>query len=135
ADLETSLSEAERQLRAAEAYDAAEDLIGAYSYYLDEAPGDAGRLFVEPERAPAAGSSTFVHQIVQPVIEIAADRASVKVRARQLDLGGTSGGAGYWKAGTFEAQIAGDGVAWKFQIARSVPRWTGTYPGGWGRER
>ena len=47
ADLTARLAEVERSLTAAEAYDAAENLIGAYGYYLDESPGgDRGHLRV-----------------------------------------------------------------------------------------
>lgn len=75
----------------------------------------------------------FASQILQPVIEVAPDGRSAKVRARRLDLGGTSGGAGYWSAGTLEGQIVSDQGSWKFQIARSASVWTAPYPGGWTR--
>ncbi len=44
ADLDAGLAKVERSLTAAEAYDAAENLIGAYGYYLDESPSEAGQL-------------------------------------------------------------------------------------------
>ena len=119
ADLETRLAEVERSLTAAEAYDAAENLIGAYGYDQDD--------------SPAADGSIFVSQILQPVIDIAPDGKSAKVHARQLDLGGTSGGAGYWSAGTFEGQIVSEQGSWRLQTARSTAGWSARYPGGWGR--
>jgi SnoaL-like domain len=132
-DLESTLAEVERRLTAAEAYDAAENLIGAYGYYLDESPSDIASLFVQPARNAAPESSIFVNQILQPVIDIAPDGKSAKFRARLLDLGGTSGGAGYWKAGTFEGQIISEHGAWRFQAAHSSSRWSAPYPGGWAR--
>ena len=131
--LEAALAEAERSLMAAEAYDAAENLIGAYGYYLDESPDEASRLFAQPGRTAPSESSIFVNQILQPVIDVASDGKSAQVRARLLDLGGTSGGAGYWKAGTLEARIVSEQGAWKFETARSVSRWSAPYPGGWAR--
>ncbi len=133
ADLEARLAEVERRLTASEAYDAAENLIGAYGYYMDESPGDATSLFVQPNRNTTSESSIFVNQILQPVIDIAPDGKSAKVRARLLDLGDTSGGAGFWAAGTLEGKIASVQGAWRFQTARSVSTWSAPYPGGWAR--
>ena len=127
------MAEVERSLTAAEAYDAAENLIGAYGYYLDESPGDVASLFVQPGRNTTSASSIFVNQILQPVIDVAPDGKSAKVRARLLDLGGTSGGAGYWTAGTFEGQIVSEQGTWRFQTARSTSGWSAPYPGGWAR--
>jgi hypothetical protein len=139
AELEARLAEVERSFVAAEAYDAAENLIGAYGYYLDESPGDVASLFArgfreEPgARFLASEGTIFVNQILQPVIDAAADGKSAKVRARLLDLSGTSGGVGYWTAGTFEGQIVLEQGAWGFQTARSSTRWSAPYPGGWAR--
>jgi hypothetical protein len=120
ADLAARLAEVERSLAAAEAYDTAENLIGAYGYSQDDSPS-------------AEGGTLFASQILQPVIDVAQDGKSAKVRARLLDLGGTSGGAGYWTAGTLEGQIISEGVAWKFQTLRSLATWSAPYPGGWAR--
>ncbi len=132
ADLTARVAEVERSLTAAEAYDAAENLIGAYGYYLDESPGDAASLFVRPGPTPSE-SSVFVNQILQPVIDVAPDGKSAKVRARRLDLGGTSGGAGYWSAGTLEGQIVSKDGVWKFETLHSGSIWSAPYPGGWAR--
>ena len=131
-DLEAGLAEVERSLAASEAYDAAENLIGAYGYYLDESPSDVASLFVQP-RPNTAENSVFVNQILQPVIDVSRDGKSAKVRARLLDLGGTSGGAGYWTAGTLEGQIVSEQGTWRFQTAHSTSRWSAPYPGGWAR--
>jgi len=134
-DAAAAVAEVERSLTAAEAYDAAENLIGAYGYYLDESPGDVGGLFARPGRSTISQSSIFVNQILQPVIDVALDGKSAKIRARLLNLGGTSGGPGYWAAGTLESQIIWEQGAWKFQTAISSSRWSAPYPGGWARAR
>src|SRR5579871_154934 len=136
AELAARLEDTERGVNTAEAYDAAENLLGAYSYYLDESPADAASLFQEKtaiQSSPHEGT-IFVNQILQPVIKIARDGHSAIVRARTLDLGGVSGGAGYWAAGTFEGQIVWNQGKWQFQTAGTSPRWSAPYPGGWARE-
>ncbi len=133
ADLEVRLTEVERRLTASEAYDAAENLISAYGYYLDVSPGDVTSLFVQPHRGTTSERSILVNQILQPVIDIAPDGKSARVRARLLDLGNTSGGAGFWTAGTLEGKIVSKQRAWRFQTARSVSAWSAPYPGGWAR--
>ena len=133
ADLDAALAEAERRLTRAEAYDAAENLIGAYGYYLDESPDGAAGLFARPARTTSSECSIFVNQILQPIVDVAPDGQSAKFRARRLDLGGTSGGPGYWSAGTFEGRIVSEQGAWKFEEARSVAGWSAPYPGGWAR--
>jgi hypothetical protein len=120
ADLEGRLAEVEHSLMAAEAYDIAENLIGAYGYGRDDAPS-------------AEGGTLFASQILQPVIDVAPDGKSAKVRARRLDLSGTSGGAGYWSAGTLEGQIVSKDSVWKFETLRSPSTWSAPYPGGWAR--
>jgi hypothetical protein len=71
--------------------------------------------------------------MLQPVIDVAQDGKSAKVRVRLLDLGGTSGVAGYWTAGTLEGEIVSRQGAWRFQAVRSASRWSAPYPGGWAR--
>jgi hypothetical protein len=112
----------ERSLTAAVAYDAAENLIGAYGYDRDDSQS-------------AEGGTLFASQILQPVIDVAPDGKSAKVRARLLNLGGTSGGAGYWSAGTFEGQIVSKDGVWKFETLRSPSTWSAPYPGGWAQIR
>jgi hypothetical protein len=131
-DLAARLAEVETSLNAADAYEAAENLIGAYGYYLDESPNDVASLFVQP-RPNTSGSSVFVNQILQPVMDVAPDGKSANVRARLLDLAGTSGGPGFWQAGRFEGQIVLQQGQWRFQTARSTAAWSAPYPGGWAR--
>jgi hypothetical protein len=134
AELEARLAEVERSVIVAEAYDAAENLIGASGYYLDDAPGDIAGLFARGARPPdPASPSAFANQIMQSVIEVSPDGKSAKVRARQLNPGGVSGGAGSWMAGTLEGQIVTQDGAWKFQTLGSTSRWSAPFPGGWAR--
>ncbi|MEP7309134.1 MAG: nuclear transport factor 2 family protein [Acidobacteriota bacterium] len=120
AELEARLAEIERDTAIAEAYDAVENLIGGFGYGRDGA-------------VLSDGGTSFVSQIVQPVIEIARDGRSAKVRARLLELQGTSGGAGGWAAGTYEGSAAQQDGSWTLQALDLDRTWSGSYPGGWAR--
>jgi ketosteroid isomerase-like protein len=132
-----AIAKVEQAIARAEAYDAAEALIGAYSYYLDESPGDVAALFARGSRVAARDlapeGKTFVNQILQPVIEVAPDGRSAKVQARLLDLSGFSGGAGYWAAGSLQGGLIFEQGRWRLQTARTALRWSARYPGDWAR--
>ena len=118
--LEARVAEVERSLAAAEAYDTAESLIDASGYGRDDSKSEQG-------------GTLFASQILQPVIDVAPDGKSAKVRARLLDLGGTSGGAGHWTAGTVEGQVVSEQGAWRLELPRFSSVWSAPYPGGWAR--
>ena len=120
AELEDRLAEVERRTATAEAYDAVENLIGAFGYGRDGA-------------ALSDGGTSFVSQILQPVIEIARDGRSAKIRARLLELQGTSGGAGAWAAGVYQGTAVQQDGSWKLQTFDLDRTWSGPYPGGWAR--
>jgi hypothetical protein len=118
--LEARLAELERDTATAEAYDAVENLIGASGYGRDGAVLSDGR-------------TSFASQILQPVIEIARDGRSATVRARLLELQGTSGGAGAWAAGVYHGSAVRQDGSWKLQAFDLDHTWSGSYPGGWAR--
>jgi ketosteroid isomerase-like protein len=120
AELETRIGALDRSLAMAEAYDVAENLLNAYGYSQDDAPA-------------ADGGSLFADQLLQPVIEVAPEGKSAKVRARMLNPTGKSGGPGYWSAGSIEGQIVLERGTWKFETLRSAATWSAPYPGGWTR--
>jgi len=97
------------------------------SLFVPNVRKDAGLGYLAP------GETILVNQILQPVIGVAPDGRSAKIRARLLDLGGTSSGAGYWTAGAFEGQIVSQQGMWRFQTAHSPSGWSAPYPGGWAR--
>jgi len=120
AELEARVAALERSIAAAELADIAENLIDAHGYGAD------GSLSAE-------GGVIFASQVLQPVIEIASDRRSAKVRARLLNPTGISGGTGYWSSGTLEGEVVSQEGGWKFQSVRTSTTWTASYPGGWAR--
>jgi hypothetical protein len=138
-ELEARLARAERSMAMARAYDAAENLASAYGYYVDESlRDDVAHLFAESVRAkvPDGGASegrVRVHQIIQPVIHVAPDGKSARVRVRLLELGGISSGDGSWTAGVYEDELVAKESDWKFQSMNLVNIWSAPYQGGWAR--
>ena len=149
-------AETERLLNRATAYDASENLAGAYGYYLDEFMWDetadlfavdgtrnlssigfdAGREGIRQSlkrRYPAQKSSDFLlaHQLVQPVIHVAHDGQSAKMRVRLFQLGGPSGGSGFWIAGIYECTTGPENQVWKFKSMDLNYIWTADYKKGW----
>jgi hypothetical protein len=131
AELTEKINGAERLLKTAEAYDAAENIAGAYGYYLDEFMWDeTADLFTEnairdlssigaetgrerirqslKQRYPGKKSADYLlaHQLIQPVIHVAPDGRSARMRVRLFQLAGASGGAGSWIAGIYECSTA-----------------------------
>lgn len=120
ATIEATLADVERRLDAAEAYDAVENLVGALGYQRDGAPLNGG-------------GTSFVNQILQPVIDVARDGRSARVRARLLELQGTSGGAGAWAAGLYEGTAVRRDGTWTLRHVELARTWSGPYPDGWAR--
>jgi hypothetical protein len=119
-ELERRLTVVERRIATAEAYDVVENLIGAFGYGRDGA-------------ALGTGGISFVSQILQPVIEIAQDGRSAKIRARLLELRSTPAGAGEWAAGMYQGTAAPQQGAWTLQTFDLDRTWSAPYPGGWAR--
>ncbi len=134
------MAELERSVIAAETYDATENLIGAYGYYMDKSPAveiakpdDVALLFARDARKPKPGAPHVieVQQLSQPVIQVSGDGKTAKFRARLLELGGTPNGAGSWAGGLFDGEVVRQDGTWKFRTQDFDPRWTAAYPGGW----
>jgi len=157
AQLADNIAEAERLFRRAVAYDASENLASAYGYYLDEfmwdetadlfglnAKRDFASISVDigreqireslKRRYPGKKSMDYllVHQLVQPVIHVAPDGNSAKMRARLFQISGPSGGNGVWIAGVYECGTGIEDGVWKFTSMTLRYIWTADYKGGWG---
>jgi hypothetical protein len=156
--LQKKADEAERLLKAAVGYDAAENIASAYGYYIDDFMWDetadlfardgwkelsyvgayVGRERIRQSlkiRYPGSGgrsSGYFTgHQVTQPVIHVSPDGQSANVRVRLFQLGGASGGSGMWIGGIYENKaIVEDGV-WKIKAMDLDYVWTADYKGGW----
>jgi hypothetical protein len=155
-ELTKRVAEAERLLQGAVAYDASENIASAYGYYLDEFRWDeTADLFTRNARRVFASISIetgrenirqsfksrytgtksedyiLIHQLVQPVIHVARDGQSAKIRARLFQLAGPSGGNGSWIAGIYECRTGIEDGIWKFTDMDLDYTWTADYKGGW----
>jgi hypothetical protein len=71
------------------------------------------------------------HMQYQPVITVAADGRSAKLRSRALSMMGNAGKSGQWMGGTYENEfIKVDGV-WKFRKDQQVNTYFAPYDVGW----
>ena len=71
------------------------------------------------------------HMQYQPVITVAADGRSAKLRSRALSMMGNAGKNGQWMGGTYENEfIKVDGV-WKFRKDQQVNTYFAPYDVGW----
>jgi hypothetical protein len=158
AELAGRVDAAERMLKTAAAYDSAENLASAYGYYLDESMWDeTADLFARDakrhlstisttigrerlrqdlkNRYPGGKSKTFftVHQLLQPVIHVEPDGLEATMRVRLFQLGGASGGNGFWLAGSYENRVGLEDGFWKFTAMDLEYTWTADYKSGWAR--
>jgi hypothetical protein len=125
----TRLTELERQIDSSIAYDATENLVSAYGYYLDDSRDDYLQgLFANPAspRSPdrEPGNALSIHQSVQPVITLAPDGKSATVRARLLKVGGK---AAAFAGGTYEGRAINRGGVWKLQSLTLTETWSSAF--------
>ncbi|MEO6338585.1 MAG: nuclear transport factor 2 family protein [Caulobacteraceae bacterium] len=157
ADVRASLAATEIQLRRAVGKDAAENLIGAYGYAMDEYGWDDMTALVtdnavlaldgEPAQAGRAKMRGFLrarfgddgipvgqllnHLVFQPVIQVSADGRSAKIRARLFEMSGKSGGEGMWGAGVYEDEAVLDGDRWKLKSVHLTRTWSARFSDTW----
>ncbi len=156
AALVKNIAETKRLFSIAVAYDASENLASAYGFYLDESMWDEtadlfardgkrrfstvsneeGRESIRQSlkrRYPGKKPTDYftVHQLIQPVIHVAPDGQSAKMRVRLFQLGGASGGNGLWLAGSYECRTGIEDGVWKFKEMDLDYTWIADYKGGW----
>jgi hypothetical protein len=157
-ELQAKADETERLIKAAAAYDAAENLVSAYGYYIDEFMWDeTADLFARDGWKELSYVGTYVgrerirqslkirypggkpkdsftaHQITQPVIHVAPDGQSAKIRVRLFQLGGVSGGNGLWLGGIYENKAILEDEAWKISAMDLDYVYSADSKGGWAR--
>jgi hypothetical protein len=123
------LTELERQIDTRVAYDAAENLISAHGYYLDDSRERLQGIFMSMRDSgtlsnPETGNSSAIHQTVQPVVQIAPDGKSATIRARVLKVGGN---AGEFAGGTYEGRAVNREGIWKLQSLTLKPSWSSQF--------
>jgi hypothetical protein len=107
----TRLTELERQINSSIGYDAVENLVSASGYYQE----DSGK---------ESGDARSIHQLVQPVIDLASDGKSATIRARLLKIGGKPG---EFASGTYEGRAKNAGGVWELQNLTLKPTWSSPF--------
>jgi hypothetical protein len=124
------LNELEQQIDSSIAYHAAENLVNAHGYYLEDSRNDAlqGLFTSAPDRRSLSntesGNSPTVHQTVQPVIHLAPDGKSATIRARVLKVGGKVNG---FAGGIYEGRAINGGGSWRFQSLTLKQVWSSPF--------
>ncbi len=150
----------QRRLDAAIAFDAVENLMSSYGYYIDESAWDdmadtyaqqggkeitGAGMYIGPDRirkilklrGPLGGRTAnfyTIHQLTQPVITVAADGKSAKARMRLFQAGGNAdGSSGSWIGGIYENTAIFENGEWKFGIQDLHHIFNASYRNGWAR--
>ena len=160
-NLEARIVEAERRLAVSKAYDGAENITSAYTHYIDDGQWTSvGAIFAEhggkevpfngyyfgPERiahrpgAKPAPNSTSPgrggwHWLFQPVIHVASDGRSAKMRARLFHPGTGFNPGGGLEGGMYpNNQAVLENGVWKlWSLTIDEPYFSSQFPYGWSR--
>jgi hypothetical protein len=156
-DLDAMIAQTRRLLAIAEAFDASENISNAYGYYIDEflwmETGDlfaldgwkelsyigtyVGRDRVRDSMIKRYGlngrrpNSLAIHQKTQPVIHVASDGRSARIRSRLFQVNGQTDGEGSYIAGVYENETVLENGVWKIQGMDLDYTWTTGYKAGW----
>lgn len=154
------LDTAERNARAAIAFDATENLSAAFGNYVDDFQwNDLGQLFAEKGEREAPGVGTYitparislmqttrygpmrtprtsipVHLRTQPVIHVSADGRSAKARMRLLQFNSSLKNPGTIMTGMYEDEVVLENGVWKLGVIEidHILRTT-NYQDGWAK--
>ena len=154
AGLQSMLRVAEERARRAIAYDAVENLVAAYAFYLDECmTPQAASLFAESgeirigddERsrgpqdianvlqstycpAARADGDVTLHHVSQPVITVEQDGATARFSVRLWAIDVSNDTADVYRGGTLEGEARYEAGRWKFGLLEARLTWTAAVP-------
>ncbi len=136
-----------------------ENLQRIYGYYIDRAMWDqAADLFADSATFESGQQGVYVgkqriraylgtlgpnglvegwlndHIQLQPVVDVAADGKTARVRSRELGMTGKIGGQGYWSEGIYENTFVNENGVWKFASLHFYPTFITDYDKGWGQD-
>jgi len=136
-----------------------ENLQRIYGYYLDRAQWDqVADLFSDDGTIEFAQQGVYVgkkhvraflgtfgpegletgwlndHIQLQPIVTVAKDGLSARIRSREFDMTGRVGGKGQWSEGIYENQLVKEGGVWKFVAVHFYPTFITDYDQGWGKD-
>jgi SnoaL-like domain len=159
ASLEEQLAAAERELDVVNAQDGAENVSNAYGYYIDEFLWDnTAELFSVNGSKELAGVGNYIsrehvresmvarygrggrragsmtlHQKTEPVVTVAADGQSARIREKLLQLNSARDGDGSYIIGIYENNIVRENGVWKISRMDLDYTWNASYSTGWAR--
>jgi hypothetical protein len=156
--LEARIAAAETQVGRTDDYEELENLKSAYGYYLDKSLwAEVAGLFAKDGTLEIGGRGVFVgrekvhqslstygpqglesgrlfnHIIVQPVITVASDGMTAKMRSRAMVQTGVYGGAGTWGEGIYEDEFVKIDGVWKFKSLHFYMTFATDYAKGWAK--
>jgi hypothetical protein len=160
-DMDARLAEAERRLAVSKAYDGAVNITGAYTHYIDDGQWTSmGAIFAEhgnkhvpfngyyigPERIAHRPSAQPVpnsnnpgrggwHWLLQPVVHVASDGRSAKMRTRLFHPAVGFNPGGGIEGGMYpNNQAVLEHGAWKlWSLTIDEPYFSASYPHGWAK--
>lgn len=156
AALRPSIAQLQHRVQRLHDHDAIENVVSMYGYYLDKQQWDLFTdLFSEDSmmeisrrgvyygregvrRAVELFGPQFIrpdhlhnHIQLQPLITIAADGRTARVRSRALSELGTYGGVGAWGDGVYENELVKVNGVWKIHVDHVFTTFFATYDEGW----
>jgi hypothetical protein len=157
--LEELLTTVERELEIVNAQDGAENVSNAYGYYIDEFLWDnTAELFSANGSKELAGVGNYIgrervresmvarygrggrragsmtlHQKTSPVVTVAADGSTARIRNKLLQLNSSRDGDGSYIIGIYENNIVRENGVWKISRMDLDYTWNASYSTGWAR--
>jgi acetyl esterase/lipase len=136
-----------------------ENLQRIYGYYLDRAMWDQiADLFAEDGTIEMAQQGVYVgrkrvreflgtlgrhglmdgwlndHIQLQPVVDVAPDGKTARIRSRELAMTGKYQGEGTWSEGVYENTFVKQDGVWKFESLHFYPTFITDYDKGWAKD-
>jgi ABC-type nitrate/sulfonate/bicarbonate transport system substrate-binding protein len=159
ASLDDLLAAAERELDVVVAQDGSENISNAYGYYIDEFLWDntadsfatqgekelsyignyIGReriresLFARYGRGGRRAAGMTLHQKTAPVVTVAPDGRSARVRTKLVQMNSARDGDGSYISGIYENSLVRERGVWKIRRMDLDYVWNASYTGGWAR--
>jgi hypothetical protein len=156
AALEQSIDDLEHRIQRLKDTDAIENLVSAYGYYLDKALWDhLADLFAEDATMEIAQRGVYLgkariraalelfgrhglrhgflhnHMQLQPVIHVAPDGLTAKVRSRAISMLGQHDVSAVWGDSVYENELVKESGVWKIKKDHLYTTFFAPYEGGW----
>jgi len=160
AQLKARIAKTRAQIDRLRDYDQIENLESAYGYYLDKNLWDQlADLFAKDSSMELAQRGVYEgqdhiraflhafggaegphenqlgnHLNLQPVIHVAPDGKTAKVRARVLQMMGRAGVSASMSGAVYENEFVKEDGVWKYKTDHAYNTWVINYDGGWAKQ-